>query len=134
MNRIYWNKADIGILVLRVTLAIFMMVHGWAKLQGFEQMSGSFPDPLGLGSSLSLSLAIAAELGCSLLLLVGALTPLALVPLAFTMLVAGFLIHGADPWAKKELAFMYLSGYIALLFSGPGRYSVDYKLFGSNAE
>lgn len=130
MKKIYWQNPDAGLLILRIALALLMMVHGWSKLQGFAQMSGSFPDPMGVGSSVSLTLAIFAELGCSVLLLLGALTPLALIPLGFTMLVAAFLIHGGDPWAKKELAVMYLLGYLALLVSGPGRYSVDGKLFG----
>ena len=46
------------------------------------------------------------------------------------MLVAIFIIHGDDPWKKQEFATLYLIPYIALAFSGGGRYSVDRKLFG----
>jgi len=49
------------------------------------------------------------------------------------MVVALFVIHGADPWSKKELAFTYLAVYSGLLFSGPGKLSLDYRLFGASA-
>lgn len=111
-----------------------MMNHGWTKLSNYAQMSGGFPDPFGLGSPLSLSLAIFAEFGCSALLLLGLGTRLALIPLMVTMLVAIFYAHRADPWQKKELAATYLSVYGALMLTGPGRLSLDQALFGKDAE
>ena len=41
------------------------------------------------------------------------------------MLVAAGLIHADDPWAKKEFALMYLLPFLALLFTGAGRFSLD---------
>ena len=40
--------------------------HGIAKWSNFDTMSTMFPDPLGIGSSASLSLAIFGEVICSL--------------------------------------------------------------------
>ena len=37
------------LLVARVVFALLLASHGLQKLEGFEQMSGGFPDPLGLG-------------------------------------------------------------------------------------
>lgn len=130
MNKLVLSKADEGLLVLRVAFGLMMMVHGWAKFSGFAEMSAGFPDPLGVGPAVSLSLAIFAELVCSFLLLLGALSRLALIPLMVTMLVAIFVAHGNDPWQKKELAVAYLAVYAVLMLTGPGRYSVDQKLFG----
>ena len=42
------------------------------------------------------------------------------------MLVAIFVAHASDPWAKKELAFMYLVPALTLLLTGPGRFSLDW--------
>jgi len=131
MQRLYWQKSDLALLLLRVSFGLMMMVHGWQKLGKFSQMSQTFADPFGLGPAPSLALAIFAEFFCSILLVVGFLTPLALAPLLVTMLVAIFYAHGADPWQKKELAVAYLSVYVTLMFSGAGRYSLDYLLFGS---
>lgn len=131
MRRIHWRNPDAALLVLRVCVGLMMMVHGYGKWARFGEMADSFDDPFGLGPTVSLVLAIGAELGCSLLLLLGLATPLALVPLLVTMAVAILYAHGADPWSKKELAVLYFVIYASLLVSGPGRYSLDEKLFGS---
>ena len=81
---------SVGLLILRVGIGAMMLVHGLAKLNGFNEMSDSFPDPLGIGSQLSLILAIGAEVGCSILLIVGFASRLAAIPLAFTMIVDRF--------------------------------------------
>ena len=112
------------LLVARVVFALLLASHGLQKLEGFEQMSGGFPDPLGLGSGLSLLLVIFGELVCSLALVVGVLSRLVLLPMIFTMCVAFFMAHGGS-MAEGELAFVYLVVFVLLLFAGPGRFSVD---------
>ncbi|MCB0074355.1 MAG: DoxX family protein [Caldilineaceae bacterium] len=117
---------SIGLLFLRVFLGAFMMFsHGWGKMMKFGVLSAKFPDPIGLGSSVALSMAIFAEVFCSLLLIVGLFTRLAAMPLLVTMLVAAFVIHGADPWGKKEFALLYAVPFLTLIFTGAGRYSLD---------
>lgn len=123
-------SSQIGLLLLRVAFGLMMLVHGWQKLMGFSEMADKFPDPLGMGSQLSQISAIAAEVGCSLLLVIGLLTRFAAGPLAFTMLIAMFAIHGADPWQKKELAAAYLAVYVTLFFTGAGRFSLDHLIWG----
>ena len=86
--------------------------HGIAKWSNFDTMSTMFPDPLGIGSSASLSLAIFGEVICSLGFIVGAFYRLALIPMIFTMCIAFFVIHGADPFAVKELALVYLAIFV----------------------
>ena len=80
---------------------------------------------MGMSPALSLTLAVFAEVICSLLLLFGLGTRLAVIPLIVTMLIAVFFIHGADPFAKQELGLHYLLVYLLLLFAGSGRYSLD---------
>ena len=84
-----------------------------------------FPDPLGVGSTLSLLLILFAEVGCSCLLIFGLMTRLATLPLMFGMLMAFFVIHGADPFAVRELPLLYLGVYVFLLWGGAGSYSLD---------
>jgi putative oxidoreductase len=69
-----------------------------------------------------------AEFFCSILLILGLFTRLAAIPLVIGMAVAAFVVHGADPFAAKELSLLYLFIYVALIFTGPGRHSVDYVL------
>ncbi len=117
---------SIGLLALRVGSGLSMLLlHGLDKAQGFASMKDSFPDPLGIGSSPSLGLAVFAEVLCSALLVLGFFTRFAAVGLAITMGVALFLVHANDAWSAKELALVYLLIYTALIFVGPGRFSMD---------
>lgn len=110
-----------------------MLTHGLGKVAKFALLSQHFPDPLGLGSFLSLSLAISAEVGAACLIVLGFLTRLATLPLGFTMFVAGILVHGVDPLSKKELALLYLFIYLSLALTGPGQFSLDQLFFGKKA-
>jgi len=125
-----WLK-DVGLLVLRAWLGLSMLVlHGWPKVQGIAEKSASFPDPLGVGSAMSLNLVVFAEVLCALLLVVGLAARFALVPLVVTMAVAFFIIHGGALTGEGngEMAFVYLAGFVALLIAGPGRYSLDHYI------
>jgi putative oxidoreductase len=122
---------DVGLLVLRVWLGLSMLVlHGWPKVQGMAEKSASFPDPLGVGSAMSLNLVVFAEVLCALILVVGLAARFALVPLVVTMAVAFFIIHGGalSGEGNGEMAFVYLAGFVALLIAGPGRYSADHYI------
>lgn len=125
------RSTDAGLLVLRLWLGLsLLLLHGWAKLSNFSQLSGKFPDPLGIGSGASLTLAVFGEVVCSLLLVLGLFTRFAAVNLAITMSVAFFLVHKAalSGPSSGELAFIYLAGFVTLLVAGAGRFSLDAKL------
>jgi len=123
------KQVSLGLLLLRVAFGCFMLVHGIQKVMGFGEMAEAFPDPLGMGSKLSLTMAIGAEVGCSILLILGLGTRLAVVPLAFTMIIALFVIHSGDPWKVKELAAIYLATYAVIFVAGPGTFSLDHTFF-----
>ncbi len=121
----------IGLLVLRVFFGATMLVaHGWPKLAGFADRMNTFPDPLGVGSVASLAMTVGAEVFAAGAIVLGLFTRLSTIPLIVAMFVAAFVVHGEDPWQKKELAFVYLGAYLALLAAGGGRYSLDRKFFG----
>ena len=122
---------DIGRLVLRVSAGLFMIMgHGWDKLMNFSAKAEVFPDPLGIGSGLTLGIAVMGEFFGALFLMLGFLTRLSLIPLILTMMVAAFIFHATDPFGGKELALLYLTTYIGLFITGPGRHSLDAKMNG----
>ena len=124
MKKSTWN--DIGLLILRLGIGGFILfAHGWGKLAGFGDLAGKFPDPIGLGSTTSLVLAVFAEALCGLLIMIGLGTRFAAVPLLITMLVAAFVVHADDPWAKKEFALLYAIPFLTLIFTGGGRFALD---------
>ena len=76
----------IGLLILRVCLGCMMLFgHGWGKLLNFSEYAEKFPDPIGLGVTVSLILAIFAEFVCSILVVLGLATRLAVIPLIDTV-------------------------------------------------
>lgn len=118
-----------GLLITRVAFGGLMLIsHGWGKLMAFGEKAATFSDPLGLGSTLSLGLAVFAEVFCALAVILGLFTRLSAIPLVFTMLTAAFIVHMDDPWKKQEFAILYLIPFLALVFTGPGRYSLDFLI------
>lgn len=121
---------DLGLLALRLGSGLTMAIaHGWPKLGRWAGSATQFADPIGVGPAASLALALFGELVCGVLIAAGLFTRLAAVPFAITMLVAAFVVHGADPFRKKELALAYALAGIVVALTGPGRFSVDAKLF-----
>ncbi len=116
---------NIALLILRVGISVLMIPHGYNKLVHFGEYKAKFMDFMGLGVELSLVLAIGAELICSILLALGFLTRFTIVPLVVTMAIATFKAHNGEIFGDGEHAFLYLIGYVTLLFAGAGKFSVD---------
>jgi len=117
--------AGVGMLLLRISGAVMALTHGWSKLASFGEKSAGFPDPLGVSPQVSMALTIFAEFFCALAVLAGAGTRLAAGFVAFTMGVAGFVVLAGSPFGDRELAFAYLLVFLALIFTGAGRFSLD---------
>lgn len=121
-----FNLRDWGLLVLRIGFGLMMLIrHGSAKLSMFPTLQNTFPDPLGVGSQFSLLLAVSAEFGAALLLVVGLFTRPAAFMLMFTMGVAVFGLHWDALLKVQELGIVYGTAYLAILISGAGRISLD---------
>lgn len=117
---------DIVLLIVRLFIGFAMLSHGFPKLQMLlEGGDIQFFDFLGLGSKISLGLTVFAEFVCSIFLILGLFTRIAVGFLIFTMIIAGFVVHGADPFDKKEMSLLYLAIYLLIMVLGAGRFSID---------
>ena len=121
------NGYDIATLILRTGLGFALFYgHGkgkWGRLFGDEPIQ--FADPLGFGPEFTLAFAVLAEVLCSFLLIAGLLTRWSLIPILITMLTLVFVVHVDDGFRGLEKPLLFLFGFLALLFTGPGKYSVD---------
>jgi putative oxidoreductase len=126
-------SASIGLLVVRATVGLALMFHGWPKIQNPTAWMGSDAPAPGLLQAA----AAAAEFGGGFLWIVGLLTPVASLLIAATMETAAGMVHISQghPFVGKpgnpsyELAAAYLAVALLLLLAGPGRLSIDAVLF-----
>jgi putative oxidoreductase len=131
----YGRFGDTGILILRFAPAFVMAyVHGWDKLVNFNEYSREFYNFLGLGDSFSLGLVIFSELICSILIILGLFTRLAAIPLIITMAVIVIDFGLGNPINEYETPLLYMIIFITLMFTGAGKYSLDYQLFAKANE
>ncbi|MFT5884176.1 MAG: putative oxidoreductase [Arcticibacterium sp.] len=121
---------DFSIFILRVGVGVLMIPHGYQKLLKILNGQFSFADPIGFGEGSSLMLAAFAEFFCSLLLVLGFFTRTALFFLIFTMTVVVCVVKMGQGLAEMEKGLLFLIPYISLFIWGPGRYSLDYHIFG----
>jgi len=123
------SATSLGLLILRLALGGMMLAaHGWPKLKGFSGLVGSFPNPIGIGSTPSLVLAVFAEFFCAIAVMLGLFTRAAAIPLMITMLVAAFIVHASDPFQRQEFALLYAVPFLMLVLTGAGSYSLDAKI------
>ena len=117
---------DLGLLIMRLGAGGMMLTHGIPKLTRlFGDEPIKFMDFIGIGPVASLSLAVFAEFFCSILLIIGFKTRLAVIPLMITMLTAAFVAHAADPFGRKELPLLYFTIFVGILIFGGGKFSID---------
>ncbi|WP_374077944.1 DoxX family protein [Bdellovibrio bacteriovorus] len=120
---------DVALTLLRVFIGLTMAFsHGLGKLPPPQMMVDGvaalgFPAPEFFAWCAGL-----AEFAGGILLAIGLLTRPAAAFVVFTMLVAVFGAHGADPFAKKEMALLYLFSSLFFVLHGAGRWSVDHMI------
>lgn len=122
----YPNNIHFVLLLLRLAAGALMLTHGMGKfatLIGGEPIQ--FPDPIGVGATASLVLAVFAEMFCAIFLIFGVGTRLAAIPLLITMSVAVLIIHTNDPIGIRELPLLYASIFLVLAIAGAGKFSID---------
>ena len=124
---------DFGLLILRLSIGIMMLMHGVAKLMhgtgGVEQMLAG----MGLPSFIAYGVYI-GEIIAPLFILLGYGTRVAAVIFAFNMIVAVSMAHAGDIFSVNkvggwaiELPGLYFFGAIVLLFTGAGKYALSNK-------
>ncbi len=128
---------SLGLLILRWTMGIAFLFHGWPKINnplGWMGREATMPGVLQL-------LAAVAEFGGGMALIAGLLTRLGALGIAVNMVVALAIVHlpKGQPFVASpgepsfELPAIYLACALLLLLIGPGRFSLDALLLGRPA-
>ncbi len=122
---------DIGKLILRITLGLLVLLHGYAKvLNGIDGLVGMMQG-MGLPGFFAYGVYIGEVLG-PVLLILGFYGRIGAGLIGLNMVVAIGLVHAHEIFALTdnggwaiELQGMYLFTALALALMGPGRLSVN---------
>ena len=119
---------NIALLILRVVFASSMLYgHGLGKLNRLLEGNLSFSNPLGIGETPTLILAVFSEFLAPIFIIIGYKTKFFSFFPAATMFVAAFIVHWGDPFGRVEKALLFLTIFVILMMTGAGKYSVDRK-------
>ena len=129
------NQIWLGLLVLRVSVGVTMVAHGYNHIWRGGKIKGTAGWFASLGMKpgiLHAWLASATELAAGTALILGLFTPLAAGAVMGTMLVAFITNHlhaGFFVFRRPTEGWEYLMNLIAMVFAigclGPGKWSVD---------
>ena len=131
------DQIALALLIVRIGIGIAFMVHGFPKLfmggaVGLSKGLAAAGIPGGVGAAY---LAALAEFLGGMTLIAGVLFRPTTVVLAFTMLVALiFHLNHGDKFVTYSHALESGILFVSLTIAGPGKFSVDHRLFGTQRE
>ena len=126
------RNIDMGLLLLRVGTGLSLFIkHGLEKLTGYSRMVQHFPDPIHIGAHAGLAFALLSDGICTLLIAAGLFTRLASAVVLINLLTAFFFVHHAAYLTNPhvELIMAYLIAVAAILVMGPGKLSIDARIW-----
>jgi putative oxidoreductase len=119
------NFNNLALLILRIGFGGFLLTHGIPKINYLFESPIKFANPIGLGDTTTLILALIGEVVAPIFIIIGFKTKLATIPSALTMAVAAFIVHAKDDLGTKEHALLFLIAFVVIFLSGAGKYSID---------
>ncbi len=127
---------DFGLLILRLGIGgAFLLVHGWPKISGgpeFWVKQGASMGNLGIHFAPMFwgFMSSITEFGGGALLILGLFNrPVAFFMMCNMIVAVTFHLTHLDPWSRVIEAIEMLSVFIALFFTGPGKFSLDNLFF-----
>lgn len=125
------QNTNIGLLLLRYSIAILILLHGIANMISNYAVIKSVLDGVGMPNLLAYGVFI-GEIVAPLFIIIGFRTRLASLVIAFNMLIAILLAHSSDIFSLNqfggwgiELQALYLFGSIAIFFLGSGGFALS---------
>lgn len=124
------KNIDLGLLILRIAVAVLMLLHGIAKLKGLSGIEGMLTEK-GFPAFLVYGVYV-TEIIAPILMLIGYRTRLASLVYISGVIVAIYLVHASHIFSLNEhggweieLLGLYLFGAVSLFFTGAGKYAVS---------
>lgn len=129
----FWND---GIALVRVTIGIMMIVHGWQLFERHDMtlftellfnMSLPFPEAMAYTGKI-------IELAGGGFLVLGLFTRVMTFLLFITFMVITFVVGDGKVFSDNQLPFLYALVCLTFFFTGAGRISIDFLLFSNRGD
>jgi putative oxidoreductase len=130
---------DAGLLILRLVLGLTLAAHGYNKFFGGGRIPGTarWFESIGMKhGTFQAVVAASTEMSAGLGLAAGLLTPIPAAGFVALMLVAAWTVHRPNGFFIVKEGWEYnlvlAAAAVAVATLGPGRYSLDWLIFGHN--
>lgn len=127
------KNIDLGILFVRLSIGLLMLLHGVSKLFNGVGFIEQVVVNAGLPSFVAYGVYI-GEVVVPILIVLGVATRASALVFALNMIIAVLLVHAGDIFSLSpqggsaiELQALYIFGAIALVFTGGGKYALSKK-------
>lgn len=123
------DRSDVGLLLLRLVTGGHLMfmtqdnVFSWQRMLEFRDFMAQFGFPYPLFCAV---LSVIGQFGSGLLLVLGLFTRFAGLIVAFNFVVAIWMVDSRQPYPAAFAALSLVAAGLCLMFTGPGRYSLDH--------
>ena len=130
---------DVGLLILRLVLGVTLAAHGYNKFFGGGRIPGTarWFESIGMKpGKFHATVAATTEISAGLGLAAGLLTPIPAAGFVSLMLVAAWTVHRHNGFFIVKEGWEYnlvlAVSAVAVATLGPGRFSLDWVIFGVN--
>jgi putative oxidoreductase len=130
---------DVGLLILRLVLGVTLAAHGYNKFFGGGRIPGTarWFESIGMKpGKFHATVAATTEMSAGLGLAAGLLTPIPAAGFVSLMLVAAWTVHRHNGFFIVKEGWEYnlilAVSAVAVATLGPGRFSLDWVIFGVN--
>ncbi len=126
---------DVALFLLRVVTGALLVWHGALKV--FEGYAGLIDGLTQRGWPMPAFQAFMAsyiEFAGGILLIVGLFTRPTALAVMIQFIIVTFIFHAEDPFKVQEKAFLFMLLGTYFFLVGPGKWSVDSRLFGQGAQ
>ncbi|MCI9843743.1 DoxX family protein [Flavobacterium pectinovorum] len=122
---------DLGLLILRITISLLMLLHGIAKFSGGLEFIKTMLAEKGIPDFIAYGVLV-GEILAPIAILIGFRTRIAAAVYAFNCLVAVLMAHSSEIFSMGEhggwaieLLGLYFFGALTLFFTGAGNIAVS---------
>ncbi|MCP4522989.1 MAG: DoxX family protein [Candidatus Gracilibacteria bacterium] len=119
------RENDYGLLITRIALGVFMLVHGWGKLMNFGATIDKFEANMGIPAIVTALVIIGESIG-AIVLILGFKVRFVALSMLIILVGAVLIVHTKDPFSGgTELHFIASAIALSLMINGGGAFSLD---------